>query len=226
MTKQKTFKRRVRARMEKTGESYTAARRVLIAGGERPDTAPAGFEPTASEEAVLKATGRGWQEWFGLLDEQDATSKSHPEIVRWLGAEHDVPGWWCQAITVSFERARGLRALGQRSDGGWSATASKTVAVPVDRLFDAFEDEALRERWLPGAEMRRRSATRPRSARYDWEDGSTRLVAGFADMGQAKSQVGIEHERLPGAETAEEMKAWWRERLVVLKEVLEQEDGR
>ena len=31
MTRQKTFKHRVRARMAKTGESYTAARRMLIA---------------------------------------------------------------------------------------------------------------------------------------------------------------------------------------------------
>ncbi len=31
MTQQKTFKRRVRARMAKTGESYTAARRQLLA---------------------------------------------------------------------------------------------------------------------------------------------------------------------------------------------------
>ena len=31
MTTQKTFKRRVRDRMAKTGESYTAARRQLIA---------------------------------------------------------------------------------------------------------------------------------------------------------------------------------------------------
>ena len=34
MTKQKTFKRRVRERMEKTGESYTSARAALI--GEQP----------------------------------------------------------------------------------------------------------------------------------------------------------------------------------------------
>ncbi len=39
MTRQSTFKRMVRARMEKTGESYTAARRQLIAAGETPDLA-------------------------------------------------------------------------------------------------------------------------------------------------------------------------------------------
>ena len=32
MTRQKTFKRKVRARMQKTGESYTAARRKGLDG--------------------------------------------------------------------------------------------------------------------------------------------------------------------------------------------------
>lgn len=206
--------------MEKTGESYTAARRALIAKGEHPDAASATFEPTVSEEALVKATGSDWSHWFGLLDEWGAVDRSHGEIASWLSAEQDVFGWWAQAITVSYERARGLRAVGQRSNG-FSVTASKTVAVPPERLFDAFEDEVIRERWLPGAELYTRTATRPRSARYDWEDGSTRVVVWFTPTGDSKSQIALEHERLPDADTAEEMKAWWRERVAALKTMLE-----
>ena len=42
MTKQAGFKRRVRARMAKTGESYATARRTLLAGhpGTAPDDSP------------------------------------------------------------------------------------------------------------------------------------------------------------------------------------------
>ena len=32
-------------------------------------------------------------------------------------------------------------------------TASKTVAVPVERLYEAFTDDGEQERWLAGAEM-------------------------------------------------------------------------
>jgi hypothetical protein len=99
--------------------------------------------------------------------------------------------------------------------------ASRTIAVPVERLFEAFADDALRERWLPGAELRVRMATAPRTARYDWEDGSTRLIVGFEDLGDAKSRVALSHERLPDADAAAEMKTWWRERLTALKEQLE-----
>src|SRR5918996_704357 len=213
MTKQKTFKRRVRERMTKTGESYTAARRMLIAGGARPEAAVADFVPPMADERIMEATGRGWQAWFGTLDEWGAPSHTHTEIARWLREEHGVDGWYAQSITVGYERARGLRAPGEHADG-FAISAQRTVAVPVERLFSAFDDEAIRERWLPGAEMRVRTATAPKSARYDWEDGSTRVIVGFERVDEAKSRVAISHERLPDAETAEEMKSWWRERLI------------
>ncbi len=99
--------------------------------------------------------------------------------------------------------------------------AQKTVAVPVERLFDAFVDESLRKRWLPDGELRERTATRPKSARYDWGDGSTRVIVGFEAKGEAKSTVAIEHERLANAGEAERMKAYWRERVAALKDELE-----
>jgi hypothetical protein len=220
MTRQKTFKRRVRERMAKTGESYTAARRMLIAAGERPEATVASFEPPVADERVVEATGRGWQAWFAVLDGWEAPRRTHTAIARWLREEHGVDGWYAQSITVGYERARGLRAPGEKADG-FAVGASKTVAVPVERLFAAFDNEALRERWLPGAELRLRTATAPRSARYDWEDGSTRLIVGFEGLGEAKSKVALSHERLPDADTADGMKKWWRERLVALKSGLE-----
>jgi hypothetical protein len=66
-----------------------------------------------------------------------------------------------------------------------------------------------------------RTAHPPRSARFDWEDGSTRVGATFISSGRAKSQVAVEHELLPDAKSAEQMKTFWRERLVALKELLE-----
>jgi uncharacterized protein YndB with AHSA1/START domain len=86
-------------------------------------------------------------------------------------------------------------------------TASKTVAVPVERLYEAFVDDSLRERWLPDGRLRERTATRTRSARFDWGDGETRVVVAFTAKGDAKSVVEVEHARLPDAVEAEPMKA-------------------
>jgi hypothetical protein len=218
MTRQRSFKRLVRARMEKTGERYAAARAALLAAEESKSIEAPTL--TVSDEVIRRRTGRGWEEWFDLLDDSGAIAKPHREIARWLQSGHGIDGWSAQSVTVSYERARGRRAVGEHADG-FAITAQKTVAVPVERLFDAFVDESLRERWLPGGRLRERTATRPRSARFDWGDGQTRLIVGFEAKGDAKSVVAIEHARLPGAAEAERMKAFWRERVATLKEVLE-----
>jgi hypothetical protein len=127
-------------------------------------------------------------------------------------------------VTVSYERARGLRAVGEHADG-FAITASKTVAVPADRLYKAFVDKSLRQRWLPKGELRQRTVLKPKSARFDWGDGQTRVIVAFMAKGEAKSTVALAHERLPDAEEAERMKAFWRDRVTALKELLEGTGG-
>ena len=216
MTRQKSFKRLVRTRMEKTGESYTAARAVLLAAQE-----PASGWLATSDDAIRERTGRGWEEWFDQLDEWGAAEMTHTEIAKRVAAELDIDplAWNAQAITMSFERTRGGRAAGQRADG-FAVTAQKTVAVPVERLFDAFADPALRGRWLPDDELRERTATKPRSARYDWGGNGSRVHVTFLAK-DASSTVALEHARLADAGEAERMKALWRERLTELKQQLE-----
>jgi uncharacterized protein YndB with AHSA1/START domain len=217
MTKQKTFKRRVRSRMEKTGERYTAARRVLTPAE---PAEPAESAESGESQATETATGRTNAEWFALLDEWGAAERTHAEIARWLAKQPGVSSWWSQSLTVAYEQARGRRVRHQRPDG-FTITASKTVAVPVSDLFTAFVDEAHREQWLPGAKLTVRTATASRSARYDWEDGATRVNVGFTAKSDTSSTIALSHQRLPDADTAEEMKRWWRERLAKLKELLE-----
>jgi Domain of unknown function (DUF4287) len=219
MTTQQSFKRRVRARMEKTGESYTAARAQLVPQSE-PETVP-GYEPRMTDEKVRAATGRIWTDWFALLDEWGAVDREHPEIATWLRAEHGVPGWWAQTVTVEYERARGLRPVRGDRDGTHNVSASKTIGVPVERLFEAWSDPELRGRWLGDVELRERTSRPPRTARYDWEDGSTRVIVGFDAIADAKSRIAISHERVADADEAARLKDFWRERLTVLKAQLE-----
>ena len=220
MTTHKSFKRLVRARMEKTGESYTAARRHLLAGGE-----PAGADQpvlATSDDAIRERTGRGWEEWFELLDEWGAGERPHREIARWVAAQLGIEplAWNAQAITTSYERARGGRAVGEHPEG-FAVTASRTVAAPVERLFDAFVDEQSRKHWLPDGSLQERTSTKPRSARFDWGEHASRVTVTFDAKGEVKSTVTISHERLPDAAQAEKLKAFWRGRLTALKSELE-----
>jgi uncharacterized protein YndB with AHSA1/START domain len=220
MTEHKSFKRLVRARMAKTGESYTTARAMLLRAQD-PKQADAPRLPT-SDEKIRGRTGYGWEEWFDLLDQWGAADRTHREIARWVADRlRVVPlAWNAQAVTAGYELTRGLRVPGEKQDG-FAITASRTVAVPVERLYDAFVERPRRERWLPGEDLRDRAATRPKSARFDWTDGDTRVNVTFLPKGEAKSTVALEHRRLPDAGEADRMKHYWRERLTVLKELLE-----
>ena len=88
-------------------------------------------------------------------------------------------------------------------------------------LFEAFVDDVRRKEWLTDGSMSLRTAQAGRTARFDWEDGSTRVNVGFTEKGPSKSSVAVAHERLPDADEAETAKARWRARLVDLKAFLE-----
>jgi hypothetical protein len=220
MTARKSFKRLVRTRMEKTGESYTAARAMLL--GAEPASAVDVSVLATSDENIRRRTGRGWEEWFDLLDEWGAAERTHRESARWIAEQQGVDplAWNAQAVAGSYERARGLRERGEHADG-FAITATKTVAVPVEQLYDAFVDESLRGRWLPDGELRERTATKPRSARFDWGDSDTRVHVTFLAKDGGRSTAALEHRRLADAAEAERMKAYWRARVATLKAVLE-----
>jgi hypothetical protein len=222
MTRQRSFKRLVRARMEKTGESYTAARAQLLSPP--PDAPkPAGRRVLAtSDEKIRARTGRGWEEWFDLLDDWGALERSHRDMARWVAEQQGLTplSWNVQAVVGSYERARGGRAVGEHADG-FRVNASRTVAVPVERLYDAFLDGSVRDRWLPDGKLNVRTATKPTSARFDWADGPTRVHVTFMAKGPNKSTVAISHERLADPAERERMKAYWRERTAALKQELE-----
>lgn len=174
-----------------------------------------------SDETMRSRTGRGWADWIRILDGWGAESRPHVEIARWLNQDQGVDGWWSQQITVGYELAIGRRVLGQRSDGRFTATATRTIGVPVEQLQETVTDDGLREQWLPRAPLRARASKADRTARFDWEDGSSRVAFWFEAAGDARARVVMEHERLPDAGTAAEMKAYWRTGLARLKELVE-----
>ena len=228
MTESKAFKRRVRERMSKTGESYTTARAQVAQKRERVHSARARLKAADErppDAKVKEATGKKWEQWFNLLDRWGARDKKHRDIARYLIDELEVPGWWAQSITVYYERARKNRLKYQTEDG-FSVSASKTIDVPVGVAFDAFMNPRTRKKWLSDGRMTVRTSQPNRTARFNWEDGSTRVVIGFIDKGPSKSTVSLAHEKLPDAAEAEAAKTRWRERLNELKKYLESRSTR
>ncbi len=169
--------------------------------------------------AVAAKTGRTWPEWLKALDAAGCKKLSHKEIVAIVHNEFGVGPWWAQMVTVGYEQGRGLRQVHEKTSG-FSASASKTVGVPLGELFAAWENAAKRKRWLSKSGITVKRATPGKSMRLAWPDGGT-VVVNFYAKGDAKSQVTIEHDKLGSAADVAAIKTFWGEAFDKLKQIIE-----
>lgn len=101
-----------------------------------------------SAEAVLKATGREWDGWFGLLDEAGARQWDHKRMVAFVAGRGLDSGWWQQMVTSSYERARGLKKVGQSSGVGFQIGVQRTIPVGREALWELLTGEDGVALWL------------------------------------------------------------------------------
>jgi len=240
MPTNKDFKRLVRARMEKTGEAYTAARANLL---KRTPLAPTISAPATSatseriasassakidyaklagmsDAAIKKATGCDWDKWVFCLDYVGAQDWSHRAIADHVHTAYKVKDWWTQMVTVGYERIKGLRAIGQRRDGGFEANKSKTLNASAAAVFRAFAHARVRKHWLPGVKVTVKKATPNRSVRMLWNDG-TPVEVWIVPKGAKKTAAQVQHRKLASKEDADSRKKYWDERLAALADVVE-----
>jgi hypothetical protein len=172
-------------------------------------------------DGVTKATGRSREDWFTTLDTEGMRGRPYRETATYLADTRGLSRWWAQKITVEYEQSRGQRAPGVRPDGTFTVTATKTVAVPVDRAFAAFADATQRKRWLRDLKLRSRASDAGRSIRFECTDDATRVHVTFRQTTPGKAQVAIEHARIADPQTAARQKTVWRDRLSALKATVE-----
>ena len=156
-----------------------------------------------SDEAVLAATGKHPDDWFALLDAAGAAGWAHPAIARWLQDEQGATGWWAQGITIRFEQARGLRVPGQRSDGTFAVSASKTVDGALDAVYVAMV-AAFSAEFGGDPTSSRAEGARP-VARWRADDGGS-IVATSESASGGRIRVSAQHEKLPNPDSSDAAK--------------------
>lgn len=123
-------------------------------------------------------------------------------------------------VTVTYEQARGKRQR-YETPTGFQASVSKTIAAPLAALYKAWQDKAIRKRWLSAEAITIRKATPSKSMRITWSDGKTSVDANFYAKGDSKSQVAVEHSKLANVQQVARMKTYWAKALDALKAFLE-----
>jgi|SRR5690625_447665 len=174
-------------------------------------------QPTSSDESVRKATGKSWAQWLELLDAAGAAGLDHKGIVELVAAE-GIDAWWQQHVTVNYEKMRGLREKHETPDG-YQVSKSKTVNADAGRLFDAWNDDGMRARWLEEP-VEIRKATPGKSLRITWLEDDSHVDVHLYAKGEGKTSVSLQHGKL-GRDDVERLKEFWTEALARLKETLE-----
>lgn len=172
------------------------------------------------DEAVKAKTGKVWKEWFKILDAAGAKKMTHTEIARHLYGKCKVPGWWSQMVANQYEQERGLRAARQDTNGNFAAGVSRIVNAPLAKLYKSWADEKARRAWLKNVRLEITTATKNKSIRAEWDD-ATRLSVMFYAKGAAKSQIVIDHMKLPSAAESKRMKDFWMQAVERAQELLE-----
>jgi hypothetical protein len=172
-----------------------------------------------SSDAVARRTGKSWAEWFALLDAAGAAELDHKGIVAVLAQRHGVGPWWQQMVTVAYEQARGKREK-QETDEGYQVDVSKTLELPLAKLFRFWAEPAERNKWLADDRFSIHKATASKSIRARWGRGVSRIDVDFLDKGAGISQVTVQHNRIESSDAAEQMKAYWAKKIRALEALL------
>src|SRR6185437_8901640 len=174
--------------------------------------------PVMTDAAVKARTGKDWDYWFAALDKAGAAKRDHKAIVKLLYTKLNVGPWWGQMIAVSYERARGVRAVNQRRSGEFAVNISRTVDAKLSALFAAATME--RAKWFPKGAFEETSLTKDKYWRGKWKkDG--RLEIGFLAKGPGKSQITVQSNKLADAASVEAERVAWKKALDKLGKSIE-----
>lgn len=171
-----------------------------------------------SSSAVKAKTGKGWSDWFKMLDKEKAHRLPHKEIALLLNKKYQVSPWWSQMVAVGYEQAKGLRVANQRTDGNFNVDISKVMNVGLGDLYEWVADDAKRKKWLK-EEIEIRKAVKDKIIRANFKGLAANLSFAFYVKGEQKAQVVVTQTKLSSAEEVEETRGFWKAALEKLNKL-------
>src|SRR5262249_39118230 len=114
-------------------------------GGKSPKKIQA--KTTMTDAAIKAKTGKDWGGGFSALDKAGARTMAQAASATLAREDMGAGDWYGQMIAVSYERARGIRAMNQKCDGEFSVSVTRVMAAPLGKLYAAAT--AKPETWFP-----------------------------------------------------------------------------
>lgn len=158
-------------------------------------------------------TGKTWEEWITYLDGVNAKDLNHMEIAEKV-YETGCPGWWGQSVTVAYEQHIGRREPGQRDDGSFEVSVSKTLPGTMADAMQWWVSMVGDNKTFNGVQLLSdpRGTVTPvaNNWRADLSDGSKLLVS-TSDKDTDKALFTITVQKIPTAEAAEKWRNFWKQ---------------
>ena len=154
---------------------------------------------TMMTDAAIKArTGKDWMTWFKALDKAGAAKLDHKAIVA-LAREMGSGRWHGQMVAVSYERARGLRAMNQKCDGEFSVSVTRVMDVPLPKLYAAATKNPAA--WFPKGTFEETSLPKTNTG------GANGTAAGWKWASMPRARAGRRSRSSP---TSSPARRWWK----------------
>lgn len=172
--------------------------------------------PNARIKPVERATGRSWDEWLRFMDGIGAQDLDHQaialQVYRELEGSVERLGWWTQAVTVAYEQYIGRRIPGQRSDGTFQTSVSRSTTLGMDDLMDRWQTFAADDETVQGividGDLRVSGTDRRITWRTKARDGSSVVVTSEPKKNGTASLV-VNQMGLATLELNEEARERW-----------------
>jgi len=185
-----------------------------------------------SNESIREKTGSTMEGWSRRIREAGLAEAPHKDIAAWLEKKWGLDPWWCQEVTVQFEKLTGRRITGQTAGSGFQVGVSGTFPVSVSRLWEYLTGEGALSRFVleeepevsvgeedggtgkSGIEWKITVSKAESHFRMKWRlpgwDEPSILQVRITEKGPSKSSLTFHHEKLSGPEARGAMKRHWQ----------------
>jgi hypothetical protein len=164
------------------------------------------IDPHIEADKVVKETGHQREEWFKLLDEQQAFIWTTKQIIAWLKKRTKLNDWWAESLGLAYVEARGLGKMSQQPTGRFTFTMKREYDIEMSRLFTVLNDV---QSW---AVFDRPRVLTAKGGKISLAfDDKTRAHMHFVVKDGGKIIVQIQHELIPTEAGIKPRDLYWRE---------------
>jgi len=160
---------------------------------------------------IEKKFGKPWKYWMDYMKSINARELTHTEIAKRVNEKIN-DSWWAQTITVAYEQKSGRRKPGQRADGTYEASVTKSIDEDPAKLAEKWSEFAKDNKQLQ-AKMKDKPQISKTQKSNLWKaelENSNKATVAFEKMKNGKTQMAVMQKNIKKEAELEKSKKFWK----------------